>query len=63
MEVDQRALRHTVWVALLAAYFVLVPPGRALDEAEARFRAAGQPKFEAGPDRITRLIDESRFES
>ena len=37
--------------------------GRDLDEAEVRFRAAGQPKFEAGPDRARRLINESRFES
>jgi len=33
-----------------------------LDEAELRFRAAGQPGVEAGPDRVRRLIDESRFE-
>ena len=38
-------------------------PASALEEAEQRFRSAGESKFEAGPDRIRRLIDESRFES
>ena len=35
---------------------------QALEEAEGRFRRAGQPQVEAGQDHIRRLIDESRFE-
>jgi hypothetical protein len=34
-----------------------------LEEAEGRSRSAGQPQVEAGQDQVSRLIDESRFES
>ncbi len=33
-----------------------------LEEAEGRFRVAGQPQVDGGQDQVRRLIDESRFE-